>query len=179
MPLRLEIAGVAETRAKLAELVDRLDDLSGLWDAYAGVMIQTEEEWFASNGGGTWPPLADVTVREKIRMGVPLDTLIRTGDLLESLTTPLAMSVDQGRSTLGTFTRKAMTWGTDVRDDRGRAYAPYHQHQDPVTGEPFDFGRHPPERQVIPWPLPAHTQAQLASENERFVEEAIRESGLS
>lgn len=179
MAFRLEVQGVASLRARLRELVDNLDDFTELWESYAGVMVQTEAEWFAENGGGTWPPLAASTIAEKTRLGVPLDTLIRRGDLLESLLDPArAMTVEQGRSTLGTFTRKAMTWGTDVRDDRDREFAHYHQHQDPVTGEPHDYGTNPPLRQVIPWPLPAHTRAEFEEENDRFVAEAIRKSGL-
>lgn len=173
MALRLEVAGITETRARLRDLIADLDDFEQLWEDYALVMVQTEEEWFASEGGGTWPPLAPSTVRDKIRDGYPADTLIRTGDLLESLTDPaVAMEIGQGRSTLGTFTRNSMTWGT------GREYAHFHQHSDPVTGEPRDYGSQPPERQVIPWPLPAHTQATLEAANEAFVREAIERSGL-
>lgn len=178
--LRLELVHVAETRAALHELVDQLDDLTDLWASYAAIMVRTEEDQFSSQGGGMWPPLAPSTIREKAAHGFALDPLIRTGALLESLTDAgQAMELGQGRSTLGTFTRNAMTWGTNVTDDRGREYAHYHQHTDPVTGEPADYGTDPPLRQVIPWPLPASTKAQMESANEDFIREAIRRSGLS
>lgn len=179
MALRLEVAGIGAVQRSLRDLRDELDNFESLWADYALVMVQTEEDWFASNGGGTWPPLAPSTVRDKVSHGWPVDTLIRTGNLLESLTNPgVAMEIGQGRSTIGTFTRKSMTWGTSVTDERGREYAHYHQHSDPVTGEPYDYGTEPPERQVIPWPLPAHTQVQLEAANEAFVAAAIERSGL-
>lgn len=178
MALRLELAGVVETRERLRALIDELDDMSPLWGMYAEIMAATEAAWFSSEGEGSWPPLAASTIREKARLGYTADPLIRTGDLLASLTNPaVAMEIGQGRSTLGTFTRNAMTWGTSVEDERGREYAHYHQHTDPNTGEPRpDYGVHPPERQVIPWPLPPQTRAQFESANETFIAEAIKRS---
>lgn len=178
--LRLEVRGVRETRERLEALVSELGDMSDLWDRFAGVMVATEEEWFATGGEGTWPRLAASTERDRFRQGyLLLGPLIRTGALLESLTNPeQAMQIGQGRSTLGTFTRNAMTWGTDVQDERGREYAHYHQGTDPVTGEPAGYAPHPPERQVIPWPLPVHTQAALLSEEEAWLAEIVRKAGL-
>lgn len=179
MPLRLEIAGVAQTRAQLEALAVELEDMEGLWDKYAQIMSANEAEWFASEGDGLWPPLADSTLRYKESHGYPPDTLIRTEALVESLIDPVqAMDVSQGRSTLGTFTSKQMTWGTDVTDRRGREYAHYHQNTDPVTGEPAGYPPRPPERQVIPWPLPAAWRAQMEAANEEWLAEAIERSGL-
>lgn len=180
MALRLEITGVAEKRAQLADLVANLEDMEDLWRRYGEIMSRQEGQWFATEGDGAWPPLRLSTQLQKIGEGYPLFPLVRSGALYRSLTDPLqAMDVSQGRSTLGTFTRKSMTWGTDVRDDRGREFAHYHQHTDPVTGEPMDYGTHPPERQVIPWPLPIQTQAALQAAAEDWVTDAIRRSGLS
>lgn len=179
MGLRLEVRGVVETQARLRQLVANLEDMTDLWADYAGIMVATEQDWFASEGDGLWPPLDPRTIAEKLRHGFPADPLIRTGDLLASLTDPAqAMDVGQGRSTIGTFTRSTFSWGTDVADERGREYAHYHQHSHDVTGEPLDYGTHPPERQVIPWPLPPEVEAQMDAANERFAERAIEESGL-
>ncbi len=46
---------------------------------------------FRTEGGlvrGGWHPLSPVTVAEKARLGFPAAALVRTGDLLESLTNP-------------------------------------------------------------------------------------------
>lgn len=46
---------------------------------------------FRTEGGlvrGGWQPLSPVTVAEKARLGFPAAALVRTGDLLESLTNP-------------------------------------------------------------------------------------------
>lgn len=180
MALRLEVTGVTALKDRLRELGLSLDDMGRLWGDIAAVMVSTEEEWFASTGQGSWPPLARTTVREKLRMGAPPDPLIRTGALFESLTDPAqAMQIGQGRSTLGTFTGNAMTWGTSVTDERGREYAHYHQHSHDVTGEPLDYGLRPPERQVIPWPLPITTKEGIQQAANDFVDDAIRRSGLS
>lgn len=177
---RLEIEGVVRKRTELRDLVENLNDMGPLWDAYAEIMSKMEGEWFATEGDGLWPPLARSTLDDKLSAGWPPNTLIRTGALLESLTDPAqAMDVGQGRSTLGTFTENSMTWGTDVQDERGREYAPYHQGVSAVTGEPVSYGGQPPERQVIPWPLPPHTRGEMKVADEMFVDECVRRSGLA
>jgi hypothetical protein len=179
MAFSLEIAGIVETRDRLAVLVDELGDMEGLWARYAEIMSATEAEWFASNGDGLWPPLASDTVRDKLANGYPPETLVRTGALLESLTDPAqAMDVSQGRSTLGTFTENAMTWGTSVTDERGREYAHYHQHTVEGTMLPYDYGDRPPERQVIPFPLPAEVEAEMLAADEDWLAECIRKADL-
>jgi len=183
MGFEVEVAGVVDTRERLQALVAGLGDMEDLWARYAEVMVSTETEWFASNGDGTWPPLASDTVRDKELGGWPPETLVRTGAMLEWLTDPLlAMDVSQGRSTLGTFTESAMTWGTSVADERGRErgreYAHFHQHTVEGTMMPFDYGGRPPERQVIPWPLPLSTQSQMRDADEAWVEEMLVKSEL-
>lgn len=177
---RVEVEGVARKRAQLADFIENIGDMGPLWEAYGEIMAKTEKDWFASEGDGLWPPLARSTVRDKEQHGWPPETLVRTGALLESLTNPAqAMGVGQGRSTLGTFTRNSMTWGTDVTDDRGREYAHYHQGVSAVTGEPVSYGGQPPQRQPIPWPLPPHTRGEMAVADEIFVDECVRRSGLA
>lgn len=184
MGLRLEVRGVEQLKEKLRALGANLADMEGLWEKYGGIMADTEADWFESAGDGSWPPLANYTIRYKRRLmergaAISLDPLVRTGQLFESLTDPLeAMDVSQGRSTLGTFTRNAMTWGTDVTDTRGKEYAHYHQNVDPVTGEPAAYPPRPPMRQVIPWPLPLLTVAKMDRADEEWVQEMIAKSGL-
>jgi hypothetical protein len=179
MGFEVEVAGVVETRERLRKLVDELGDMEDLWAKYAEVMSAGEAEWFASNGEGAWPPLAHDTVREKERGGWPPETLVRTGALVESLTDPgQAMSVSQGRSTLGTFTSSEMVWGTSVADDRGREYAHYHQHTEEGSMIDHDYGGRPPLRQVIPQPLPAAWQSAMLDADDAWVRECLEKSGL-
>lgn len=180
MAFSLELVGVKEKQAELGVFVEALGDMEGLWRRYAEIMSATEAEWFASNGDGMWPPLAEDTLRDKLASGYPPETLVRTGALMESLIDPAqAMDISQGRSTLGTFTESAMTWGTSVADERGREYAHFHQHTLEGTMIPFDYGDRPPERQVIPWPLPASVEAEMLAADEDWLGDCIRRSGLA
>lgn len=183
MGFEVEVAGVVETRERLRKLVVELGDMEDLWARYAEIMSAGEAEWFASNGDGSWPPLAHDTVRDKELGGWPPETLVRTGNLLESLTDPLqAMNVESGpasaRSTLGTFGANMMTWGTSVTDDRGREYAHYHQHTQEGTMLEHDYGGRPPQREVIPQPLPAAWQSQMRDADDAWVRECLEQSGL-
>lgn len=184
MPLRLEARGIRDLKSKLRALGVNLSDMEGLWEKYGVIMADTEAAWFDSAGDGSWPPLANYTLRHKRRLmdrgaAISTDPLIRTGQLFESLTDPAqAMDVSQGHSTIGTFTRNAMTWGTDVKDARGKEYAHYHQNVDPVTGEPASYPPDPPMRQPIPWPLPIETETKFDAADEEWVREMIEKSGL-
>jgi hypothetical protein len=109
-----ELHGVSDVRGRLGKLADELDDFSGLWESLSDVMVEHELEWFGSEGEGSWPQLSEKYAAAKARAGYVPDILIREGDLLESLTDPArAASVGQGRSTLGTFSGQAFSWGTD------------------------------------------------------------------
>jgi phage gpG-like protein len=111
----------------------RLLEMSGLWEKFAGVMESTERARFGTAGFGEWPPLAWSTLKEKVRLGFPLDPLIRTGDLERSLT---------DREQAMRILPQRMTWGTDI------PYAKYHQGFRNDAGEPTDPGR-PPVRKPL------------------------------
>jgi hypothetical protein len=137
--------------------------MTPLWLDYADVLTRYEMEMFATAGRGAWPPLAPSTLAWKAAHGYPPDPLIRTGDLMESLTDPArAAHVGQGRTSLGTFTRQAFSWGTDVE------YAHFHQ-----DGEGSN-----PKRELIQWPLPPDVDAELEAANERYIEGVLRGAGL-
>jgi hypothetical protein len=74
-----------------------------------------EGAWFASDGAGTWPALAEATIREKQQKGYPPETLVATGKLKRSLI------VRSGSSSRRTITARGMRYGTRV------PYAIYHQ----------------------------------------------------
>ena len=173
MEVRIDVAPIRDLMARLKALSVRVDDFQPLWDRLAGIMVEVETDWFETEGHGGWPPLAQSTLREKARYGYPLDPLLRTGALKGSLTTPEAGLVNQARTSLGTFGLKTFSWGTDV------VYAHFHQHSQPGgAGLPADYGFHPPERQVIEWPIADTTHAAIEGAMEGFLEDAVREVGL-
>lgn len=102
-------------------------NLQSLWDEFKPVMRDIEEQRFATEGHGEWPPLAESTLRQKAARGYPPDPLIRTRALYDSL-------VDPGRA--AQTTARTMVWGTDI------AYAGYHQDGGSVAGRP-------PQREVL------------------------------
>jgi phage gpG-like protein len=167
MGLRLDIKGVKELDAQLEDLQVKIGDYEPLWDALSDVMAEHEAEWFATEGEGTWPPLSPATLADKARGGYPPDPLIRTGRLLESLTDPeSAAEVSQGRTTLGTFTKKTFSWGSD------EPTAEYHQEgREPGPGYPGM-----PARPVIVLTPALRTRIDDAAEE--FVRDRVREAGL-
>lgn len=181
MSFRLELVGLSEVRAQIGRLRASLGDLVPLWERVGETMAEVEAEWFLSEGDGMWPPLERVTLVDKASIPTlfgPEAILIRTGDLFESMTDPaVAMEIGQGRSSLGTFTTSSMSWGTDVRDSRGREYAHFHQHLDEM-GQEADYGRHPPKRQGIEWPPSPTTLARFQEDMDDFAREALRDAGI-
>lgn len=187
MGFELELVGIVQKQQELRAFIAEIDDFGPLWERYAEIMVETETLWFQTLGGGTWDELAESTVEDKARYAWPEEPMIRQGGLFESLTNPAeAMSIAQGRTTTGQFTRKAMTWGTSTMEvgeghglSPGREFAHYHQHTLPGSMIPFDYGDRPPERQVIPDPLPESTIAEMDAADEQFMADVIRRSGLS
>lgn len=104
-----------------------LEDMTGLWERFSFVMERVEQELFDSEGHGAWPPLADSTVLEKAAMGYSDKMLVRTGDLMESLTDPTRAAA---------IFPLEMTWGTDVE------YAHWHQDGGTIPGRP-------PKREIL------------------------------
>lgn len=88
-------------------------DLTSLWERFARTMSSIEQERFSSRGYGEWPALAASTLAQKAAHGFPLDPLVRTGALRDSLTDPGTAGKDRGP--------QHFSWGTDVE------YAEYHQ----------------------------------------------------
>jgi phage gpG-like protein len=81
-------------------------------------MAELQEDWWATAGGGTWPPLSPRTIEEKERLGFPLDILVRTGRLMAAATeNPLRKS----RDAYAEFFPEEVYWTLEVE------YAPFHQ----------------------------------------------------
>lgn len=90
-----------------------LMNLEPLWERFSTELSAIEQERFDTRGYGAWPELAASTLAQKAAHGFPLDPLIRTGALRDSLTDPGTAGADRGP--------KHFVWGTDIE------YAQYHQ----------------------------------------------------
>ena len=89
-----------------------LENLSPLWDRFSDELVEIDQERFDTRGYGEWPALAASTLAQKAAHGFPLDPMIRTRALIESLT-------NEGQA--ATKGPKQFIWGTSVE------YAAYHQ----------------------------------------------------
>jgi len=159
---------------RLRRLRSELEDVSGLWERLSEIMVEETVELWATEGAAAtppWAPLSEYTIQKKMRMGIPLDPMVETRNLYESLTDPTeAMEVSQGHSSLGTFTSKEFTWGTEVVNERGETYAEFHQ-------EGPDHNPKLPVRNVVN--VTPHLLMRIDEAAEDWIKEAIREVGLS
>jgi hypothetical protein len=129
-----------------------LEDLTFLWDRFEPLMQDLEERVWETQGFGEWPPLADSTIEQKARHGWSLEPMVRTGALRDSMTDPGAASER---------TPKSMTWGTDID------YAHWHQEGGTTEGRP-------PQRQIIPDPLPVDERRKFEQAMVSYVNDASR-----
>lgn len=133
-----------------------LSDFENLWDRFEVRMEDIENEQFDTQGQGQWPPLAESTLAQKSAHGWPLDPLIRTGELKDSVTTTSRAAKRHGQS---------MEWGTDV------PYAGYHQDGGYVAGRP-------PKREIIPDLNDATYRRGFEQDMVSWINEAARRSGF-
>lgn len=134
-----------------AEFRAALLDLDPLWELVKPVVAETEKQQFETAGHGEWPALAPVTLEIKERHGWPLDPLVRTGDLKNSLTDP-GRAADTGP--------RHMIWSTDVE------YARFHQ-----TGT-----KHMPMRQPVPDPYPVEERRKVEAAMVTYINQAAHET---
>lgn len=169
---RVDLVYMSQVRAQLEALEHNIDDWTPLWDDIGQTMSAHVAETFATEGFGYWDPLQMQTVATKERMGFPYpeDPMIRTGNLLESLLDPeQAGEVEQGRSTLGTFTEKAYSYGTEVRNSRGQTYAEFHA----------DHPDHNPELPIRdPIMVTPKLLAEIEDDAREFLRESLRKAGI-
>lgn len=93
--LKFTPKGFAKARRELQAMRLRAADVRPAWDALLTWWAARNVTHFANAGKRwktPWKPLAPSTLGEKLRLGYPADTLIRTGDLRDSLSKrPLAI----------------------------------------------------------------------------------------
>jgi len=122
-----------------------LFDFSSLWERFKPIMGEIEAEQFASSGRGAWPPLAESTVARKGHGEI----LVDTGALKASLLDPNEAMHIAGMSAW---------YGTEVE------YAHWHQTGGTIAGRP-------PQRQVIPDPLPVDVRRRLETVQVAWINE--------
>jgi len=159
----LDLVGVSDLRRKLGKLHADLDDFEPLWDDLTTIMQRHVLEWFETEGEGTWPALAPEYEAAKRRAGYTGGILVREGNLLASLLDPeRARRIEQGRTTLGTFTKKVFTWSTD------EPTAAYHT-------EGRDWPPMPPRPPLVVTP---GLIAQVHEAAEDWLDDLVRQAGL-
>lgn len=114
-------------RAQAGAFRRDLSNLIPLWDRFERELSAIGQERFDTRGYGEWPALAASTLAQKAAHGFPLDPLIRTRTLEESLTNPALAAVKGPQQ---------FSWGTDVE------YAHFHQDGGDTPGRP-------PQRKVL------------------------------
>lgn len=118
-------AAIRELKKRIRGMRERSEDLSPAWEALLDWFADQNTQQFLTRGAryrDPWPPLAAATIAEKERLGYPLDPLVRTGRLRESLTRrPLAVEL---------ITPSRVSAGTDVD------YAKHHQYGAPRANLP-------------------------------------------
>lgn len=130
----------------------RLQNLLPLWQRFIPIISRLERAWFESHGAGAWPELAESTLERKRAHGFslePLRTDDRQGSLYDTLVDP-QLAADVGE--------RQLVWSTGV------PYAGFHQDGGSVPGRP-------PQRQVIPDPLPVEYRRQLEQATVSWINE--------
>lgn len=86
--LKMDGRSIAPVRRKIHDMRDRAQNLMAAWEVLLNWFAEQNRVQFGSRGARwrtIWPELAPSTVREKRGEGFTGDTLIRTSDLLRSL----------------------------------------------------------------------------------------------
>ena len=78
--------GVTQAVTDLNALGERASDVRRVSEKVRSVYRRSEEQMFSTRGRGTWPRLAEATLRIKSQQGYPPDILVRTGALRRALT---------------------------------------------------------------------------------------------
>jgi phage gpG-like protein len=128
---------------------EALLDLEPLWELVKPIAARVEEDQFSTQGEGAWPALAESTIARKESGGWPMDPLVRTGDLKDSLTNP-GRAADTGPA--------HMIYGTDVD------YALFHQ----------EGTSRMPARQLIPDPYRVEDRRKIEAAMVTYVNAASR-----
>lgn len=113
MDVEFDARGWREARRRIVEMKLRAEDLIPAWEALLDWWARENRKHFESRGQRwrtPWPPLADSTITEKLRLGFPIDPLVRTGRMRSHLVSrPLGFErLSQTSVTVGTRLERAV-----------------------------------------------------------------------
>lgn len=86
--LAVKTRGIAESRAPLQRLAERLSHLEWFWAEVVEAFTSREQRWFASSGDGGWPPLSPTYAAWKATVAPGQPLLVLSGDMRDQLTSP-------------------------------------------------------------------------------------------
>jgi phage gpG-like protein len=102
----ISVEGAAAAQQMMRGLAERAANTEPAMSSVADEMLAGQADWWASQGHGSWPPLAESTLRIKASRGQPATMLVATGALRASLTskgaTGQTLVVSRDQALIGT-----------------------------------------------------------------------------
>lgn len=131
LDISFEVQGQREVLGRLATFGAKIENMSAAWEQVGTELLKDFQQNFDDEGGAfgkgawaQWAPLRPATVRDRQRLGFPgaHPILVRTGDLMESVTVRGApgnvFEVGPNSLVMGTTDPKAKFHQTGSRDGK-------------------------------------------------------------
>lgn len=106
--LRFSFFGEDQVNRTLLGYAERARDMRPAWEQIKQRFVAYEQDWFTSEGEGTWPALSPSYAHWKARHFPGRPILVRTGDLRDSVTKPDIAVMEPGYAIFGTADPKAV-----------------------------------------------------------------------
>ena len=100
MSIEVVAIGTNEAAIHLDRHADRIGDWPQFWPEVVDAFTRREEIWFNTKGKGSWPPLSEKYAQWKAVHYPGKPTLVRSGDLKDSLTDPELAELVSNRDSL-------------------------------------------------------------------------------
>jgi hypothetical protein len=84
--IEVEQEGAGRAAHHLHGMAAVIEQPRPFWEKLQDQIAGLERVWFATDGRGTWPPLADATRERKAQQGLDPHIMVATGALRDSLT---------------------------------------------------------------------------------------------
>ena len=100
--IRFTFFGEDQVERTLLGYAERSTDMRPAWEQIEARFVEYEEDWFAAEGDGTWPPLSRSYAEWKARHFPGQPTLQREGILVESVLRPDISVMEPSYAIFGT-----------------------------------------------------------------------------